>query len=49
MMRRLLAVGLAAALAWQAGPIVGPGPCHSDTEWGCYEYRVFMPFLQRGS
>ena len=28
-------------------PIVGPGPCHSDTPWGCYQYRVFLPEVQR--
>lgn len=29
-------------------PIVGPGPCHSDTPWGCYAERVFLPAIQRG-
>lgn len=29
-------------------PIVGPGPCHSDTPWGCYENRVFLPFVGKG-
>lgn len=25
------------------GPILGPGPCNSDTPWGCYAYQVFLP------
>lgn len=27
------------------GPIIAPGPCHSDTPWGCYPYRLFVPLL----
>ena len=25
------------------GPIVGPGPCSSDTPWGCYRFQVWLP------
>ena len=25
------------------GPILGPGPCSSDTPWACYAYQVFLP------
>lgn len=24
------------------GPVVGPGPCHSDTPWGCYTHQVWL-------
>lgn len=42
----LLLSGPASHAAPQASdPIVGPGPCHSDTPWGCYENRVFLPLL----
>jgi hypothetical protein len=30
-------------------PIIGPGPCHSDTPWGCYEFQVWMPVIGGGS
>lgn len=26
-------------------PIIGPGPCHSDTPWGCYPHQVWLPVL----
>lgn len=28
------------------GPIVGPGPCNSDTPWGCYAFRVWLPMVK---
>ena len=36
-------VSHAAPLA--SDPIVGPGPCNSDTPWGCFEHNVFMPLV----
>ena len=26
-------------------PIIGPGPCHSDTPWGCYPVRLWLPVI----
>lgn len=26
-------------------PIVGPAPCHSDTPWGCYANRLYLPVV----
>ncbi len=26
-------------------PIVGPGPCSSDTPWGCFAHRVWLPVV----
>lgn len=28
------------------GPIVGPGPCNSDTPWGCYAFQVWLPMVK---
>lgn len=39
---RAAAVAVALALAL-TGPIVGPGPCNSDTPYFCYAYQVFLP------
>jgi hypothetical protein len=42
----LLLSGPASHAAPQASdPIVGPGPCHSDTPWGCSERRQYLPLL----
>lgn len=27
----------------EEGPIVGPGPCHSDTPHFCYAHQIFLP------
>ena len=29
----------------EEGPIVGPGPCSSDTPWGCYRFQVWLPVM----
>ena len=29
----------------EEGPIVGPGPCSSDTPWGCYAHQVWLPVV----
>ena len=45
---KVVIVGVALALLampLQAQTIVGPGPCSSDTPWGCYEYRQHLPML----
>ena len=43
----LLAAGVALALL--ATPVaaqqIGPGPCHSDTLWGCYANRLYLPVV----
>jgi hypothetical protein len=26
-------------------PIIGPAPCHSDTLWGCYANRLYLPVV----
>lgn len=44
----VLTAGMALALLatpLQAQTIVGPGPCHSDTPWGCYWHRVLLPMI----
>jgi len=38
-----------ASLPPNTEPIIGPGPCHSDTPWGCYEFQVWMPVIGGGS
>ena len=25
------------------GQVTGPGPCNSDTPWGCFPERVYLP------
>jgi hypothetical protein len=35
-------------VAWmtpEPPPIIGPGPCHSDTIWGCYAHRLWLPVI----
>lgn len=32
-------------LALLSGPIIAPGPCASESEWGCYPFRVWMPLV----
>lgn len=26
-------------------PIIGPSPCHSETLWGCYANRLYLPVV----
>lgn len=42
--RRLLLAGLLAVVLMQEPPI-GPAPCNSDTLWGCYPERVYLPVI----
>lgn len=30
-------------------PTLGPAPCNSDTPWGCYEHRLYLPAIVQGS
>lgn len=34
-----------ASLTIDTEPIIGPGPCHSDTPWGCYPHRIWLPAI----
>lgn len=47
-MRRCLLAVLFVLIVQQTEPIVGPGPCNSDTPWGCYAYRLFLPGVMHG-
>ena len=32
----------------EEGPIVGPGPCSSETPWGCFAHQVWLPAVWNG-
>ena len=34
--------------AAEEGPIVGPGPCSSDSPWGCFAHQVWLPAILKG-
>ena len=36
------------ARAVEDGPIVGPGPCSSETPWGCFAHQVWLPAVMNG-
>lgn len=42
-------VSAGVALALLATPVaaqqIGPGPCHSETQYGCYQHRLHLPML----
>ena len=29
----------------EKGPVLGPGPCSSETPWGCYRVQVWLPVI----
>lgn len=29
----------------EEGPVLGPGPCSSETPWGCYRVQVWLPVI----
>lgn len=45
----LVVVTVVTLLVWRPaladGPVIGPGPCSSDTPWGCFPHRVWLPVV----